>query len=366
MRLVVVNLLLQPWPWVTPSLRCFLPKIEGSILRSVHSSRFSSGRRYRLNRVTADMETQNKLMEKAKRPVNFRLCRVSGSMTEIMEIQAENPTFHVLFIPGNPGVVSFYNEFLESLYEFLDGNASIVAIGHISHTSKDWESGRLFSFQEQIDHKMDFIRQELEKVKVPIVLVGHSIGSYICLEILRKFSKKVVYCIGLYPFLTLNQQSTTQSFIGKLAASSVLSATASFLIASLRLLPMSAARLLVAKSVGASWSDTAVQAACTHLRQYHTMRNVLFMAKSEFIQLAAEPDWDFMRENQSKLAFLFGIDDHWGPLQLFEEISKQAPGTSLSIEREGHTHGFSCTVAGSEWVAQHVATLIKNRFSQLQ
>jgi hypothetical protein len=96
------------------------------------------------------------------------------------------------------------------------------------------------------------------------------------------------------------------------------------------------------------------------------MRNVLFMAKSEFRELAAEPDWDFMRENQSKLAFLFGIDDHWGPLQLFEEISKQAPHTSLSIEREGHTHGFCCTVAGSAWVAQHVATLIKNRFSQLQ
>jgi hypothetical protein len=38
-------------------------------------------------------------------------------------------------------------------------------------------------------------------------------------------------------------------------------------------------------------------------------------------KLAAEPDWDFMRENQSKLAFLFGIDDHWGPLQLFEEVT---------------------------------------------
>ncbi|KAG7580904.1 Alpha/Beta hydrolase fold [Arabidopsis suecica] len=354
-------------PSVTPPLRYFLLPIGGSILQASSSLILVSRRRYRLNRVTAEMEeNQDKLMNEAKRPVNSRLCRVSGWMTEIMEIQAENPTFYVLFIPGNPGVVSFYKEFLESLYEFLDGNASVIAIGQISHTSKDWESGRLFSFQEQIDHKIDFIRQELESVKVPIILVGHSIGSYISLEILRKYSEKVVYCIGLYPFLTLNQQSTKQSLIGKLAASSVLSATASFLIASLRLLPMSAARLLVSNSIGASWSDTAVQATCTHLRQYHTMRNVLFMAKSEFRELAAEPDWDFMRENQSKLAFLFGIDDHWGPLQLFEEISKQAPGTSLAIEREGHMHGFCCTVAGSAWVAQHVATLIKNRFSQLQ
>ncbi|KAL0708108.1 hypothetical protein Bca4012_074534 [Brassica carinata] len=297
---------------------------------------------------------------------SFELSRVSDLMTEIMEIQAEDPKFHVLFIPGNPGVVPFYKDFLESLYEFLDGNASITAIGQISQTTKDWEPGRLFSLQEQIDHKVGFIRQDMEGVKVPIILVAHSIGSYISLDILRKFSEKVVYCIGLYPFLTLNKQSTKQSLIGKLAASSVLSATASFLIASLRLLPVWAARRLVSNSLGASWSDTAVQATCTHLRQYHTMRNVLYMAMTEFRELAAEPDWDFMRENQSRLAFLFGIDDHWGPLQLFEEISKQAPGTSLSIEREGHTHAFCCTVAGSVWVAQHVATLIKNRFTHLQ
>lgn len=27
-----------------------------------------------------------------------------------------------------------------------------------------------------------------------------------------------------------------------------------------------------------------------------------------------------MREKQSKIAFLFGLDDHWGPLQMFDEV----------------------------------------------
>ena len=27
-----------------------------------------------------------------------------------------------------------------------------------------------------------------------------------------------------------------------------------------------------------------------------------------------------MRENQSKIAFLFGVDDHWGPQELYEEV----------------------------------------------
>lgn len=148
--------------------------------------------------MTANMETQNKLMNEAKRHVDSRLCRVSGycyfnllrnfflisstiitifflfwicdqsSMTEIMEIQAENPTFHVLFIPGNPGfiimlktrlqcmhiytsvihtlacnfsgVVSFYKEFLESLYEFLDGNASVIGMAALVFEFSFFES----------------------------------------------------------------------------------------------------------------------------------------------------------------------------------------------------------------------------------
>ena len=76
------------------------------------------------------------------------------------EIEADDPKFHLLFIPGNPGffymtlhmhtrydrtnillcsfiialrinlsgVVPFYKDFLESLYEFLDGNASITGL----------------------------------------------------------------------------------------------------------------------------------------------------------------------------------------------------------------------------------------------
>lgn len=27
-----------------------------------------------------------------------------------------------------------------------------------------------------------------------------------------------------------------------------------------------------------------------------------------------------MREKQRKIAFLFGLDDHWGPLQMFDEV----------------------------------------------
>ncbi|XP_020233852.1 lipid droplet-associated hydrolase isoform X2 [Cajanus cajan] len=307
------------------------------------------------------MNADNNLLVKPRRRANFRLCNVSSYTSEILEIRADAPTLHVLFVPGNPGVILFYKDFVEFLYELLEGTASITAIGHVSHSRKNLEHGRMFSLQEQIDHKIDFIREELQNTEVPILLVGHSIGSYISIELFKKSLEKVKYCVGLYPFLTLNPHSTTQLVIGKIAKSQVLAAALSYLIASLGLLPVQAVRFIVRKSLGKSWSANAVEAACSHLSQYHTMRNVLYMAMTEFRKLSEAPDWTFMRERKAQLAFLFGVDDHWGPLHLLEEISKQIPGIAISIERENHTHGFCCTEAGSLWVAQHVANLIKNQ-----
>ncbi|KAJ6425627.1 hypothetical protein OIU84_026241, partial [Salix udensis] len=43
------------------------------------------------------------------------------------------------------------------------------------------------------------------------------------------------------------------------------------------------------------------------------------------------------------------------------QSSKLVPDISLSAEREGHAHNFSCTGAGSVWVAQHVPSLVKSQ-----
>ncbi|KAK4272688.1 hypothetical protein QN277_021207 [Acacia crassicarpa] len=302
-------------------------------------------------------------VSKTKKCANFRLCNVSSYTTELLEIRAEDPSFHVLLIPGNPGVVAFYVHFIEFLYEQLGGNASITAIGHISHTMKDWERGRLFSIEEQINHKVVFIREELQNADIPILLVGHSIGAYISLEVFKRWPEKVRYCIALYPFLTLNQNSRKQINTVKFVRSPFKSTAFSCTIALLGLLPTCAFEFFVRKSLGESWSTNAVKAACSHLSKYHTVRNILFMAKTEFKKLSEAPDWAFIRQRKTQLAFLYGVDDHWGPLEVHEELSRQVPDVPLAIERENHTHSFCCTEEGSLWVAQHVASLLKDQMT---
>uniref|UniRef100_A0A0E0CD69 Lipid droplet-associated hydrolase n=1 Tax=Oryza meridionalis TaxID=40149 RepID=A0A0E0CD69_9ORYZ len=279
-----------------------------------------------------------------------KTCMVSSFVTDFLEIRAKEPSVHVLLIPGNPGIVAFYKDFIEELYENLGGQASIT------------ERGRLFSLHEQIDHKVDFIEQEFQHSEQSLVLVGHSIGAYICLEIFKRLQKKVKLCVGLYPFLTLNKNSMKQSAIGYIARSSLLSKGVSSFVSFIGSLQASVTRGIVRRLLGPSWSVTAVEATCGHLLWYHTMRNVLFMAMTEFTKLSEEPDWNFISAKQDQIAFLFGVDDHWGPLAHLEEISKRAPGVALSVETEGHTHGYCCTEAGSFWAAGYVANLIKTKF----
>lgn len=200
--------------------------------------------------------------DRNKLHAKLRLHNVYGHMTEILELHAEKPSLQVLFIPGNPGIVAFYKDYVETVYELLERKASVTAIGHIAHTLEDLENGRLFSLQEQISHKIEYIKEEVLPLHIPILL-------------------------------------------------------------------------------------------------YSMVRNFTFMGMTEFKKLQENLDWAFIKDHENQMAFIFGVDDHWGPLSLFEEVSKNAPGVNLTIEKEGHTHAFCCTKTGSAWVANHTVDVIK-------
>ncbi|KAK8590291.1 hypothetical protein V6N12_024667 [Hibiscus sabdariffa] len=188
--------------------------------------------------------------------VNLRLCNVSGCMTEILEIHADQPSLHVVFVPGNPGRA--LNWFIYSAR-----NAKETA-----------EEGSILHWT------------------LPVFSLKSAIKETGC------HCEGPEYC----PLLCLLSLTTVS---------------------------------------------------------YHTQCAIYGQDRVH----KETPDWNFMRENQEKISFLYGIDDHWGPLQMFEEVSRQASGIALSIEREGHTHGFCCSEAGSIWVARHAASLIKNKLA---
>ncbi|KAG5866152.1 hypothetical protein JTB14_017002 [Gonioctena quinquepunctata] len=102
----------------------------------------------------------------------------------------------VIIIPGNPGVNGFYENFAKTLHEKL--GYSVWCIGHAGHNLPEQVLSPLpkfkgneyvYGLKGQIEHKVDFFEKYIPK-NARIHLIGHSIGSYIILELLEHPSIK--------------------------------------------------------------------------------------------------------------------------------------------------------------------------------
>jgi pimeloyl-ACP methyl ester carboxylesterase len=116
----------------------------------------------------------------------------------------------IFFIAGNPGFIAYYSTFLATLHHILSsvspGDDSSGPAFHIFGQSlpgfedeDDTVGGHSgpYGLQEVIDHTFDLLvsqristgDREGESFD-SIILIGHSVGSYILLELLRKIREK--------------------------------------------------------------------------------------------------------------------------------------------------------------------------------
>lgn len=94
----------------------------------------------------------------------------------------------ILFVPGNPGLVGFYTEYLSELHSRSPGIA-ILAHSHLAHTPKtidqsvfaDPSSVGLAAQLKSAIEAFDAVKQTLQPKN--IVLIGHSLGGWLCLQV---------------------------------------------------------------------------------------------------------------------------------------------------------------------------------------
>ena len=144
----------------------------------------------------------------------------------------------IYLIPGNPSLMSFYEPFLSTLFDLLStgvkneahqfhvGGFSLAGFG----SGQETEVGKLklpAGLRDQIRYSEELVKLALnihtdqdavaEKQPRPkIILIGHSVGAYIALEVLRRRAQgqndlshlNVVGAILLFPTVTEIAQST--------------------------------------------------------------------------------------------------------------------------------------------------------------
>ncbi|EFP86631.1 uncharacterized protein PGTG_13013 [Puccinia graminis f. sp. tritici CRL 75-36-700-3] len=157
------------------------------------------------------------------------------------------PRILVYMIPGNPGLVEFYDRFLSVLCSSFDaiGGCEAVCCGHLGHSlrhnsnldlrfldnfklwnhlfdsssssdptpnhgrqsSREINPPAAGSLADQIEFHCHLVGQILhEGIKDPthtkLVIMGHSVGGYIATKVLERYPDQVMHIIGLFPTLS--------------------------------------------------------------------------------------------------------------------------------------------------------------------
>ncbi|KPM08034.1 DUF2305 domain containing protein [Sarcoptes scabiei] len=98
----------------------------------------------------------------------------------------------ILMFSGNPGEIEYYNEFLSDLN--LKLSIPVIGLSHSGHNRLpshmkqrlNFSDSKFFGLESQISYKTIFIREFIDSSS-RMIIVSHSIGGYISLELLDRF-----------------------------------------------------------------------------------------------------------------------------------------------------------------------------------
>jgi Lipid-droplet associated hydrolase len=126
--------------------------------------------------------------------------------------------YHIFFLPGNPGLVQFYAGFLSLLHEGLNSShetqnspsfnvAGCSFAGFEIGDDRTPEREKLYSITEQVDFSLARLRTYIqncnknsspnvdsghdhapEERKAKVILIGHSFGTFVATEMLKRIS----------------------------------------------------------------------------------------------------------------------------------------------------------------------------------
>ncbi|KAI7184808.1 hypothetical protein KC363_g7506 [Hortaea werneckii] len=345
----------------------------------------------------------------------------------------------VFFITGNPGLIAYYGPFLDRLRsllrkdEGLSGDSKCYTYGaslagfevnsdksSSSHSSSSIHDAP-YGLQQQIDHVAARLEHVAGSVKssegqrVPVILVGHSVGSYILLEIVSKWQKRrrtehsllpfdIIGGICLFPTVVDIAKSPTGRRMTPLLNAPAFPTAVHYIARPLRLLPFWVVVYLVALITGMPNNMATVTAV--FLCSANGVQQALHMARDEMHEITddkfsddvwgtsgAEGDeakvlqskatavvskqaddassGSHMRRPTTKLYFYWGKNDHWVADKTRDTIlaARAQKATNnhtlekakpvMEVDQHDIPHGFCLIPEHSTLVAEKVANWIK-------
>jgi pimeloyl-ACP methyl ester carboxylesterase len=300
----------------------------------------------------------------------------------------------VYFVCGNPGLIGFYVDFLDALRNLL--NTSQL------HTAYDIYGRNLLGFCDDehepfgpsnppwdVDGQVAGMYKDVASRRVSIedgtgndkpydfvILMGHSIGAYICVEIFHRHMQdpsraphlNLRHGFLLFPTiasLALSQSGVRMNYLRSLPTMETHFIT--YAKALLGLFPQSTLQWIIENIMGFSTHGAAVTAEW--LKSRDGVLQALHMGKSE-LDTIFEDKWDdelwevsvASKDLQSPRFFMFyGREDHWVAnhvrdafIERRRKAGEKGGNTSITVDEGNIQHAF-CTKEGKPSLFSSVA-----------
>ncbi|XP_036336935.1 lipid droplet-associated hydrolase [Rhagoletis pomonella] len=297
---------------------------------------------------------------------------ISGTPTHVItwgrwiEDAIEDVPEIVLCIPGNPGLVGFYTEFLSSLYEKLGKKIPVWIIGHSGHEEVVENSKiqvpclrgneKLFDLDGQLQHKKEFI-QRFVPANTKIHLIGHSIGAWMVIQLLEEqtIRDRVKKCYLLFPTLERMLDSPNGWNFTKIGVP--LYTTVGFLIPLFNRLPKALQIFGIQLYFWLLNIPKTVLNTALEYSKAPVMEKVIFLAKDEMARVC-NLDSKLIEKHMPLLKLYYGTTDGWVPVKYYNQLCSRFPEIDAELDKQCIDHAFVLRYSGS--MSHIVSKMIEN------
>uniref|UniRef100_A0A9L0S597 Lipid droplet-associated hydrolase n=1 Tax=Equus caballus TaxID=9796 RepID=A0A9L0S597_HORSE len=308
-----------------------------------------------------------------------------GPWTDLFNDQSANrPKLLIFVITGNPGFSAAYVPFVKALYSSVNKRFPVWVISHAGHalapkdkkilTTSDGMSSLTSAFlynpnaQEvediyglcgQVEHKLAFLRTHVPK-EMKLVLIGHSIGCYISLQIL-KLAPELPIIRSLLLFPTIERMSESPN--GRIATPLFCRFRYALYVSAYLLLkpwPEKIKSLMIRKYL--QMMNLQTEFSLLNMLEPFCLVNAAYLASQEMMDVVKR-DNETIKEHLSKLTFYYGTVDAWCPKEYYEDMKKDFPEGDIRLCEKKIPHAF--VLGFHQEMADMVADWLKDDLSKI-
>jgi pimeloyl-ACP methyl ester carboxylesterase len=252
----------------------------------------------------------------------------------------------VLLITGNPGLAGYYNAFLTKLHSRLGVPVWAISLaGHVlppptsPHALTPLKQNpELYNLDGQIEHKLAFIEKYIPE-NMKIILVGHSIGAKMILEILKNNDVKSRVLKAYLLFPTIERMAESPN--GRLMTGVVkhIVPVILFLVWVFTFFPVFVKKFLLSVHFILRSIPTCHVKPTMKLMNPTVLGNVFFLGMDE-MEKVKELDKDSLRDLSDLLFLYYGTTDGWVPLEYWKAMAQNNPEVKCMVCEKRIDHAF--------------------------